>query len=145
MLWVLGRLWNWLFHEPFANAAGVFVAGAADVAGAVGASDLLTAGFSADTAGVVAGNPVYGCVGAGGAGITGAGSGISSGAGPRRAVCGIPGPDFVVSGSTIGTTRETFIRRQINSSVCSAAVEFSYCGEGVCCIDVVSGNTGGCE
>lgn len=103
MLWVLGRLWNWLFHKPFANTAGVFVAGAADVAGAVGASDLLTSGFSADTAGVVAGNPVYGCGAAGGTGISSrAGSGISSGAGAGGTgpgccvVGGVASPDFVI-------------------------------------------------
>lgn len=97
MFWVLGR-----FREPFANAAGVFVASAADVAGAVGASDLLTSGFSADAAGIVAGNPVYGCGATGGAGSTGAGSGVSSGAGaggtgPGRCVIGgVAGPDFVI-------------------------------------------------
>lgn len=103
VFWVLCLSgWNWLFHKPFANAAGVFVAGAADVAGAVGASDLLTSGFSADTAGVVAGNPVYGCGRASGTSITGAGFGISSGAGAGGTgpgccvVGGVASPDFVI-------------------------------------------------
>lgn len=130
MLWVLGRLWNWLFHEPFANAAGVFVAGAADVAGAVGASDLLTSGFSADTAGVVAGNPVYGCGRASGTSITGAGFGISSGAGAGGTgpgccvVGGVASPDFdVVSVIAAVCFRYCVVRAVTDFSGCVSVVD----------------------
>ena len=136
VFWVLCLSgWNWLFHKPFANAAGVFVAGAADVAGAVGASDLLTSGFSADTAGVVAGNPVYGCGGVGGTGISSRAGAVSSvagragGAGPGSCVIGgVAGPRLKIVLIRSNTGLGDDCGRHISNF--AGMVSVIYCGNG---------------